>query len=1040
MDYNEMLDQSDEEAAGRLLATKILDLMDKLRLSNNDQAAKRWIWELLQNAKDVAYENAGVDISVDLHESAGKPYLRFQHNGQPFNAKSITFLIRQVSTKDRTPTDGQKKTTGKFGTGFLSTHLLSEKVTVTGIVKDEGLPYRTFSLQLDRSPTEIHQVISSVERTLQDIRRSLSSTEGSMHFQPTAYNTNFEYALEPAKVLLAQQGIADLHGSLPFTLAFSRSIQSVSVHHEKKTYKIGGPPQRLTEGIHIVFINEGVEGQPPAITSIVVAQGERVDIAIKIDIDMLSDDITVNELNNEQPKLFCDFPLIGSHDFPFPVVVNSPYFNPNEPRSAIWLTDVGDPRVVENKALMEEALGLYYKLLTYASKNSWKKLYNLIQIYPGKETDWLSTWWFDDTILFPTRGVIVHTPLVDNKINGRISIVDDDDIPRIRFPSSSKRSVREQIWDLASTWIPEYLPPRDEVHDWYDVIWPECDHISLATLAEFIQGCIDLDGLASCLGLDATETLSWLNRFYKVVQLDTTFRQRIINDEFSVIPNQNGVFQVRTYLKLAKQVDEQLKDVLQILGIDIRDILLRNSIFTGAEINYTLYNQQEIITHINALLQNSKVDIQLKYKACDFIVTLFAKDAEFPRVYRQAIYDFSLSVYPTTVEEPQDIEFYNADIFTEADKIQIRAIVQTVAKHKTLDDLTTELDFESNTQTLRWIDTFVEFLVNNNFESQLELKQHPILPNQNGEFTPKDNLNLDDGEIPEELKDISAALGNDFRNTLLDKAIFLEMPATRTTTTQDVANMILQLISPRLAEIPRTADTKAIFKQLYQYFSKYPEPAKELFKDLYVNKHKLFDDEEIAANIQKMAEVEQLFKDYNITDIEGLRSLLTRAAQSYPKGAEREKEELTKETLAALGITSEAELKRLVGEDPSDSMFRHISTPTPEMYFYAQKLKARARKNILAHLKTLPEYVFEEDELDELSPSVIGGIRKEGLLIHVVFRPSDNGQVLFYHPSEKATLDLANAELWTDDGLTTPSQLTLGKILTVTGINRIPIQ
>jgi len=59
-----------------------------------------------------------------------------------------------------------------------------------------------------------------------------------------------------------------------------------------------------------------------------------------------------------------------------------------------------------------------------------------------------------------------------------------------------------------------------------------------------------------------------------------------------------------------------------------------------------------------------------------------------------------------------------------------------------------------------------------------------------------------------------------------------------------------------------------------------------------------------------MAEVEQLFKEYNITDIEGLRSLLTRASQSYPKEGEREKEELTKETLAALGITSRSRIEK----------------------------------------------------------------------------------------------------------------------------------
>ncbi len=167
--------------------------------------------------------------------------------------------------------------------------------------------------------------------------------------------------------------------------------------------------------------------------------------------------------------------------------------------------------------------------------------------------------------------------------------------------------------------------------------------------------------------------------------------------------------------------------------------------------------------------------------------------------------------------------------------------------------------------------------------------------------------------------------------------------------------------------------------------------------------------------------------------------MLRQAAQNTG-GNRAEEEPVSKELLAALGITSEGQLKKLIGEDPSSSIFQHVSTATPEMYVYATTIIARARRNVIAHLKTLPEYIVDDNIVDDLAPTVIGGIRKEGLPVHIVFRPSDSGQVLFYYPSEKATLDLANAELWIDDGITTPSHLTLGRILTTTGINRIPIK
>ncbi|MFZ4700715.1 MAG: hypothetical protein ACOYMG_11760, partial [Candidatus Methylumidiphilus sp.] len=76
---------------------------------------------------------------------------------------------------------------------------------------------------------------------------------------------------------------------------------------------------------------------------------------------------------------------------------------------------------------------------------------------------------------------------------------------------------------------------------------------------------------------------------------------------------------------------------------------------------------------------------------------------------------------------------------------------------------------------------------------------------------------------------------------------------------------------------------------------------------------------------------------------------------------------------------------------------------------------------------------------EELATTVIGGIKKHGLEVHIVVRPSDNGQVIIYYSSEKDTLDYENAELWIDNGIEHPKHLTLGKILKKTGINKIPV-
>ena len=72
-------------------------------------------------------------------------------NGKPFTMQNIVFLIEQVSTKDRDEKEGIEKSTGKFGTGFLTTHLLSDVVTLSGTLVDGDNRFRKFQLDIDRS-------------------------------------------------------------------------------------------------------------------------------------------------------------------------------------------------------------------------------------------------------------------------------------------------------------------------------------------------------------------------------------------------------------------------------------------------------------------------------------------------------------------------------------------------------------------------------------------------------------------------------------------------------------------------------------------------------------------------------------------------------------------------------------------------------------------------------------------------------------------------------------------------------------------------
>jgi len=135
-------------------------------------------------------------------------------------------------------------------------------------------------------------------------------------------------------------------------------------------------------------------------------------------------------------------------------------------------------------------------------------------------------------------------------------------------------------------------------------------------------------------------------------------------------------------------------------------------------------------------------------------------------------------------------------------------------------------------------------------------------------------------------------------------------------------------------------------------------------------------------------------------------------------------------------VKSFDEMKIAIGNGaPLD--FFHISTPDYQRLLFVEKLIARAVANIIKYLDNLPEYNCQNHF--ELAPSIIGGITKNEQDLTIVARPSDNDAVLLYYTSEFDVLEYVDAEFWCEDGENVPQKITLGHLLKMTKINKIPI-
>ncbi|MGG3885070.1 sacsin N-terminal ATP-binding-like domain-containing protein [Brevibacillus panacihumi] len=1030
MSYISKIKRSKEKVYSHAIATKILDLMDKLRFDENGDSARRWVWELLQNAKDVAHENCDLTIEIDFKVDKENKIIEFKHNGKPFTTDNVTFLIEQVSTKERTTQETVKKKTGKFGTGFLTTHLLSEKVEIEGVLKELDEPYKKFKIRLDRSGTDIHEIIASVNNShasLEDIDLQVPYDD----YSPDGFNTVFRYVLDESGVKVAQTGLNDLHIALAYTLVFLPEIKSVNIANENVQYELSRSHRELGDNIKLYKVTKSelwdeVETQIAVLTE--------NDVSIAVEIEFAENRIFLKEYNPLLPRLFCDFPLIGTEDFSFPVVVNSPNFNPNEPRNGVYLTDRPGQKIEENKSIILKALELYNTLLEHASKENWGNIHLLAKIPNQKEKAWISKEWFNSEVLQPIKSKILNTPIVDTEDGRRITILREDGKANVWFPSASSKDLRNKIWDLGYQWIPSMLPRKAHIDVWYELIWPEMSQLTPKVITYSIHQRSDLDNLAKSL-VKGIDPISWLNSYYQILNLDQDCLNDVNNDQYSVIPNQKGIFKKKSELKIDKNIDEELKNVMELLGIDIRDYLVHNKVATG-QIKYAVKRQEEIVDEMNKIIREGKRE-KISH-ACNYLVALYSQAPDFPSK-RKLIYQFCKAIYPDEIHEERIIYNWSESIWNEVDKRQIRWIAQTIANTGSVSALTEYLQWNSASQTLGWLNSFISFLIDNDYDNILNNSINPILPNQYGEFVIKDDLYLDDGKIDGALKDISAELGYDFRKELLDLNIFLDLPETRVKKEQDVADQISVLLTKRLNEYPRSEETKVIFRKIFVWFNenKNKEKAKKLFHEIYKNKHKLIDDEEIAINMEKAEKFDRILNKYGLTDELALENLLS-TQSTLEAEALGVKQKITEEFLIQSGIFSDKGLERALENSFFAENFIHISDSNPIKFNYVQNILNRSRENILNYLKRKPDYNL--DNIIEIDKTIFL-ISKNNEEIYLITRPSDFGQIIIYYDTEKDVLDYEKDwEIWVENGRDEPEKITFGKILKTTGINKIPLR
>lgn len=623
------IEEGRKQDGNRSIADKILKrLHDLEKTIENNQG--RWAWELLQNAKDSMLDD---QKKVNIRLIRREDEIVFSHNGNHFTEYDIRGLINQISSKE--VEDGQKATrVGRFGTGFITTHLLSKEVIVKGILETRDKETYQYQFKLNRDGTTTSALAPKIEDTWTDFH---NSTQRIYTIDPNELNTSFTYVLTNDKQrIIAQRGIEEFIRLMPYVLAFNHKIGKVTIINGSQSMVMERDDKVINE--IIIPINK-IEGGYPQQIQIALRNEQGVAVALEIDPSTNS----AKDLKNI-PKLFCDFPLIGTEKFYFPVVVNSFHFNPQTERDGIWLKGDDDNEVLENRNILVQSIEIYKKLLISLSSDGVRKLYYAATTkMPEINESYFDRDWYETQIQKPLRDIILRIPLIDTKSYGRQAIESYEGVC-VDFPYHSKKEICEKLWELGLKLnrIPIILPEKESIEFWIDVIWDKKYYLTFEKLAKYVASRSEnISSFEMILGFNQ-DPFDWLNEYYSLLIQEG--ESQILNN-YKIVPNQNNNLKLipsnqyfNEDLRIDEIGDENLLKIIKLLGSDWKERLIHSKV--NIRLTNDVLSKENIASSIYHIFENNKYSWNDNIKEAFIILSeWFENNPEnglklFPELYR----------------------------------------------------------------------------------------------------------------------------------------------------------------------------------------------------------------------------------------------------------------------------------------------------------------------------------------------------------------------------------------------------------------------
>ncbi len=529
-------------------------------------AGARWPFELTQNAHDPGARLGlnGVNIRV-LFDGRTVVY---EHDGKPFTMQDLAALLSGGSSKEIDSTE----TTGRFGTGFLVTHVLSLQIDFVGVLEAEN-GFEEVSIHLDRSGDE-NRIFANTTECYQAIAEAPKLA--GLDDRATA---RFEFNTDNPDA--ASIGIATFGKTAPYLYGTCEHLGSLSLRgtgQANSNFKPEAATERWIDGVHVrerlftVYADDAgsrtfkavrLRRQAVSLSSLVVLT-ERLDDGWRLCVP--SDDL---------PKIFCRFPIRGSDFLPMNAIVDG-RFDLRQERDRVLMKE-------EDKTQITEALKLLPALVQLAINERWADAHKLARLgmperaFGERLEQPLRDWWRDN--LSGVAKELAEMPIIQTSA-GMLKAVGPTPIASVvmaQFEVGPRQDEIDfaRIWQVASQLHDLHPPILEIASDWSAIAsqWTELgvkvQRLALREIAERAQhGSTKLDDLKVTVG-----AMDWLSRFLDLVgQVADQHNCTAILEK--LIPNQKKALKSPAALSRDPGLRNELKDIAESVDYDIRDILV----------------------------------------------------------------------------------------------------------------------------------------------------------------------------------------------------------------------------------------------------------------------------------------------------------------------------------------------------------------------------------------------------------------------------------------------------------------------------------